>query len=121
MIGVVQALLVHRAAINLLLSAFAAVVGPYALPLPAAHPLFRFIAFMRPGLYAAISYGYVTLWASTTFVALTVLTSVLCIVFARFEAAQTRHALPPYPIVSQRKDLFLVLGEQYERHGPKRA
>src|SRR3954470_4012898 len=121
MIGVVQALLVHRAAINLLLSAFAAVVGPYALPLPAGHPLFRFIAFMRPGLYAVISYGYVTLWASTTFVALTVLTSVLCIVFSRFAAGHTHHALPPYPIVSQRKGLFVVLGEQHKRRGPNRA
>src|SRR3954470_8931217 len=121
MIGVVQALLVHRAAINLLLSAFAAVVGPYALPLPAAHPLFRFIAFMRPGLYAVISYGYVTLWASTTFVALTVVTSVLCIVFSRFAAGQTERALPPYPIVSQRKGLVLVLGEQHQRRAPNRA
>jgi hypothetical protein len=64
---------------------------------------------------------YVTLWASTSFVALSVLTSVLYILVARVEARRPQQALPPYPVVARRRTLSLVLGERHHRTTALRA
>jgi hypothetical protein len=77
MTRIIQTVLVHRVPLSLLLSACAAMIGPHALPMDADNPLLGLIALKRPTLYAGLSYGYVTLWATTALVAFSVVTSVL--------------------------------------------
>ena len=117
----VRTVLVHRVQITLMLSACAAVIGPHALPIDTGNPVLRLIEAARPALYAALSYGYVALWGSTAFVALSVMTSVLYILLARFDTRRPQQALPPYPVVSRRRSLCLVLGERHHRITAMRA
>ena len=83
-------------------------IGPHALPMDADNPLLGLIALKRPTLYAGLSYGYVTLWATTALVAFSVVSSVLSILFARLDQPQRNRELPPYPAVSRRRTLVLV-------------
>ena len=121
MTRIIRSVLVHRVPLSLLLSACAAMIGPHALPMDTENPLLGLIELERPTLYGVLSYGYVTLWASTALVASSVVTSVLSILFARLDQPQRNRELPPYPAVSRRRTLSLVLGEQHHRHIATRA
>ena len=96
-------------------------IGRHALPMDGDTPVLGLVALARPTLYALVSYGYVTLRASTALVAFSVSTSVLSILFARFDQPRRNWELPPDPAVSLRRTLCLVLGEQHDRHVATRA
>jgi hypothetical protein len=111
-------LIEHRAAISLGTSALAGAMGIAAYPFPASDPLLGLIRVAAPGLYALLSYAYVTVWFTTPFVVVNVLTAFLSIFVNRHEAAAYAGALPPYPSIAFREELFLVLGEQHHRTSP---
>jgi hypothetical protein len=105
---------------NLVLSLGAVIAVERLLPFPSNHPLLRLIAIERPGVFAALSWGYLALTASTTFLALSVLTSIVYIA-ARGRGSVRYRPLPPYPKLEQRREPFLVLGERHHATKEGRA
>lgn len=114
-------MLEYRVEINIVLSACAIVIANSLLPFPAGNALLQLIALERPRLFVGLEWAYLALWGSSTFVALSVATSVLYIYLGRAGSRSTRHALPPYPLVEGRRDLFVVLGERHHATLPGRA
>ena len=106
--------------INFALSLCAVIAVERLLPFPSSHPLLRLIALECPGLYAALSWGYLALAASTTFLALSVFTSIVYIA-ARGRGRVRYRPLPPYPAIHQRREPFLILGEHHHATRPGRA
>jgi hypothetical protein len=114
-------MLEYRVEINIVLSVCAIAVANSLLPFPADHALLRLIALERPRLFVGLEWAYLALWGSSTFVALSVATSVLYIYLGHASSRSTRQALPPYPLVGSRRDLFVVLGERHHATVPGRA
>jgi hypothetical protein len=76
---------------------------------------------MRPKLSAGLQYAYATLWFSTALVGSHLILSTLYIFATRRAPRVTFEALPPYPASEERRDLFLVLGEQHHRTSAERS
>ena len=117
----IRALVAQRVLLSLGCSAVVGTLGLQAYPFPGTHPLLGLIDVYRPGLFGAFAYTYATLWFTTPFLVATVGFSWLYIFVARWDRTPTRRPLPPYPPVAQRKDLFVVLGEQHHATRPGRA
>jgi hypothetical protein len=116
-----RTLVEHRFVWSLAVSAVAGSAGLHAYPFPGDNLIFGLIQLERPGVYAAFSYAYATLWFSTPFVASSIVLSAAYIFVARGDRRPVYLPPPPYPPPVHRKDLFLVLGEQHHRTAPTRA
>jgi hypothetical protein len=103
----------HRALIALALGGSVAVIGTHVFPWPRDNTLLQLIEVARPTLFVALAYGYGVAWWSTSFLALSVATSVYAICATRIDRLETHLPLPAYPAVSRRRSLFLVLGERH--------
>jgi len=110
-----------RSMVGLTLALCAAAIGPRIWAIDAESPLWALIAMSRPRLCALLSYGYVALWASSTYIAVGVIASTASVLIGPRRGREHYEALPPYPPVATRRDLFLVLGEQHHRHTRGRA
>jgi hypothetical protein len=109
----------YRVPLNLLMSVCVAWFGSrLLLPYPEDNALVRLIALERPRLSLALEWTYLALWMSSAFVTFSVLTSVIYIFTARIRAGTTRQALPAYPDIRTREELFLVLGERHHATTP---
>jgi hypothetical protein len=77
------------------------------------NPFLGLTALQNPSAFRLLTYGYATLWFSTTFFAASLVLSVLAIVaFGRPARVRTR-PLPPYPDPVLRPAPSLVLGESH--------
>jgi hypothetical protein len=104
------------AARNLIAMVAAAVVGTWGLltyPVRTADPFLGLIALQKPFVFDLLAYGYSTLWFSTTFFAVSLVTSMLAIVTSRTPDRVRSRALPPYPDPAARPTPTLVLGEAH--------
>jgi len=108
-----RTLLDHRVAMNLTISAGVVALVAHVRPFPSENPLLALIALERPLIFWLLSYGYLAMCGSTTYLALTVVTSLVCIYAAREPGQRSFEPLPAYPPPSTRRDLFLVLGERH--------
>jgi hypothetical protein len=108
----------YRVELNLVMSVCVAWLGSRLLPYPAENALLRLIALQRPRLSLGLEFAYVALLASTAFLTLSVLTSIIYICAARTRGRTVRQALPPYPAVGLRQELFLVVGERHHATAP---
>ena len=117
----VGGLVVHRVPIIFAVSVGTALIGTAAFPFPHEHPLLWMIAARRPGLVSSWAYAYSLLWCTTTFLVLTVTSSVVGVLRTRGHSAGACHPLPTYPSTRRSSDLFVVLGEQHRRTVPTRA
>ena len=116
-----RVVLEHRVAINLGLGAAAGLIGPALFPLAADNPLLSLLATERPTLYRLLAHGYVALWCSTSFLAFTVVTTIVYIFLAPTDTRQSLRRLPPYPPIGSRRAPFLVLGELHRQTTATRA
>ena len=116
-----RVLIEHRVVLSLACSSLVGVVGLHVWPFPQHDPLLALIAIRRPVLFAGLAYTYATVWFTTPILLLNVAASLVYILIARLDRPATQQSLPPYPAPEQRKDLFLVLGEQHLRTTPTRA
>ena len=94
----------------------AAIVGAWGLhtyPVQIENPFLALIALEKPFAFAVLSYGYATLWFSSTFFAVSLVTSVGAIVASRHPDRVRPRALPPYPDPATRPTPTLVLGEAH--------
>jgi hypothetical protein len=88
------------AARGLLAMVAAAIIGGWGLhtyPVQIENPFLALIALEKPFAFAVLSYGYATLWFSSTFFAVSLVTSVGAIVASRHPDRVRSRALPPYP------------------------
>src|SRR5262249_15941325 len=63
--------------------------------------------------------SYATLWFTSTFFLASIASSFMYVFLTRWDKAEPRVPLPPYPAPDTRDDLFLVLGEQHHRTSPE--
>ena len=94
----------------------AAIVGTWGLhtyPVRIDDPFLGLIALQKPFVFDVLSYGYSTLWFSSTFFAVSVMTSMLAIVAHGYPDRVRSRALPPYPDPAMRETPSLVLGEAH--------
>lgn len=86
-------------------------------PFPEDNALLQLIAAEKPMIFIAMKYAYQTMLFSTPFIGCSMLFSLLYIFFVRPREVATLTPLPPYPEISERDQLFVVVGEL---HHPKR-
>jgi hypothetical protein len=110
-----------RGVLDLSESAIGGTVGLRAYPFPADHAVLALVHLERPLLFAGLTYTYAALWFSSSFFLASIGLSCCYIFVGRSRRASVTAPLPPYPAPEQRKDLFLVLGEQHHRTSPARV
>jgi hypothetical protein len=111
----VRTFLAYRNAFNLAITAVIGTAGVRAYPFSTANVFLALLETRKPDLCAALGYLYTTLWFSTPFLALSLVTSLATIAVFRTDRTSRLVPLPPYPDPEARGDLFLVLGEQHPR------
>src|SRR4051812_7504256 len=116
-----RVLIEYRFVISLALATITGVAGLHAWPFPAGNPLLGLVQVKQPAIYAGFSYAYATTWFSTPFFLINVVFSFVYIFVARADRRVKPAALPAYPKPQDRKELFLVLGEQHHRVSPAPA
>jgi hypothetical protein len=116
-----RAVLEYRAPITLALAGVVGSVGLRAWPFPADNVFLAVLEARNPGLFDGLKYLYATLWFSTPFVALSIVSALVTIVVLRTGRATAYAALPAYPDPARRGDLFLVLGEAHHATRPIRV
>lgn len=92
--------------------------GAYGLrmhPISTSDPFLGLIAVQNPRAYAALVYGYATLWFTTPFFSASLVLSLLTIVGYHRLPARRRQPLPPYPPPETRPTPSLVLGEAHHQ------
>ena len=105
--------LAYRNAFNLALTAVIGTAGVRAYPFSTANVFLALLETRTPALCTTLGYLYTTLWFSTPFLALSLVTSLATIVVFRSDRTSRFEPLPPYPKPETRGELFLVLGEQH--------
>jgi hypothetical protein len=116
-----RAALDYRAVISLAAAAAIGAAGLRVYPFPADNVFLALLYARKPVLYDGLAYLYATLWFSTPFIALSVVSTLATIVTLRCSRGTTYAALPPYPDPDHRPELFLVLGEQHHATTPARS
>jgi hypothetical protein len=94
----------------------AAVVGTWGVlvyPVNPENPFLGLIALQTPQVFRVLTYGYATLWFSSTFFAASLALSVLAIVASRAPDRVRPRPLPRYPDPASRPTPSLVLGEAH--------
>src|SRR5437764_7737389 len=79
-------------------------------PFPEAHTLFILIHWQKPWLFHAIRLAYLGMSFSTPFFLCSVISSLTYIFIRPTDPDVSADSLPPYPAVSDRETLFLVVG-----------
>jgi len=77
------------------------------------NPFLGLIALQNPRVFRVLTYGYATLWFSSTFFAASLALSVLAIVVSRAPERVRLRPLPRYPDPSTRPAPSVVLGEAH--------
>jgi hypothetical protein len=96
--------------------AMAAVVGAWGLDVYPVHfenPFLALIAIEKPFVFRVLTYGYSTLWFTTTFFVASLVMSSVAIVAYRYPQSTRVRPLPLYPCPELRPTPSLVLGEAH--------
>lgn len=116
-----RAVLEYRAPITLAVAGVVGVVGLHAWPFPVDNVFLAVLEARKPWLFDGLEYLYATLWFSTPFVALSIVSALVTIAVLRAGCATAYAALPAYPDPARRGELFLVLGEAHHATKPVRV
>src|SRR5688572_20042759 len=108
-----QQLLAARGLIGLMATAAIGTWGVLTYPVDVENPFLGLIAIQKPAVFHVLSYGYATVWFTSTFFALSLVSSVALIVASRYPQRVDRRPLPPYPHPETRPTPSLVLGEAH--------
>jgi hypothetical protein len=87
------------------------------IPFPEDNAVLQLILAEKPVVFLAIKYTYQIMLFSTPFIGCSMLFSLLYIFFVRPREIAALSLLPPYPPITDRDRLFLIVGEL---HHPKR-
>ena len=88
-------LLAARGLIALIATAVAGTWGVLAYPVNVENPFLGLIALQEPFVYRVLTYGYTTAWFTSSFFAVSLLTSVVYIVASRYPERVRPQPLPP--------------------------
>src|SRR5207302_1617085 len=80
--------------------------------------LLQLVLLQRPFLFYAIKWAYITMLFSTPYIGFSLACSLAYIFVVRHEASSPCGKLPPYPPVTSRDKLFLVIGELHHQRRP---
>ena len=105
--------LAARTLISTIATAIVGTWGIHAHPVRIDDPFLAVIALRKPFVFDLLSYGYATLWFSSTFFVVSVMTSVLAIIAFRTRERVRSRALPPYPDPATQSTPSVVLGEMH--------
>ena len=90
--------------------------GLHMYPVSLENPFLALIALEKPFVFRVLTYGYSTLWFTTSFFAASLVMSIVAIVAYRHPLPARFRPLPPYPHPDVRPTPSLVLGEA---HAPR--
>ena len=96
--------------------AMAAAIGGWGLdvyPVQFDNPFLALIALEKPVVFQVLTYGYSTLWFTTSFFAASLAMSAFAIVAYRYPPSTRMRSLPLYPCAELRPTPSLVLGEAH--------
>ena len=116
-----RAVLDYRGPVTLALAGVIGLVGLQHWPFPASNVFLAVLEARKPWLFDGLAYLYATLWFSTPFVALSIVSAFATIAVLRCAPATSYQTLPTYPNPAQRPEPFLVLGEQHHTTRPLRV
>ena len=102
-----------RRLIAMVLAAGVGVWGLHAHPVDMADPFLGLIEARSPGVFAALVYGYATLWFTTPFFGASLVLSLFAIAASRRDPRLRTRRLPAYVEPDQRRSPTLVLGETH--------
>ena len=108
-----HAIVDSRSLIALLIAACVGTWGVLTYPVQTENPFLGLIHLQRPTAFAVLSYGYTTLWFTTPFLAVSLVTSLLTIIASRRPRTKRTRVLPPYPAAASRPAPSIVLGESH--------
>src|SRR5207244_7657986 len=94
----------------------AACVGTWGLrqhPVDHENLFLALIAAKDPAIFHVLTYGYATLWFSTSFFAASIVLSLVAIVAYRHAPTVRTRPLPSYPTPERRESPAVVLGETH--------
>jgi TraM recognition site of TraD and TraG len=87
--------------------------GLHAHPVQVENPFLALIALEKPLIFQVLSYGYATLWFTTSFLGASLALSLFAIVAYRSTGSSRSRPLPLYPKPQMRATPTLVLGETH--------
>src|SRR5687768_597010 len=102
-----------RRLVAIAVAAAAGVWGLHAYPFRSDDVFLALIQIRKPVVFHAFAYGYATLWFTTPFFLMSLMTSVLAIAIYRRAPAARFRGLPAYPKADTRPAPMLVLGETH--------
>lgn len=106
-------LLEQRTVFAMLIATGVGAMGVHAYPIDRGNIYLQLIELRNPGVFFVLVYGYATLWFTTPFFALSIVTSLTTILAYRYPAAQRSKPLPSYVPPERRESPMLVLGETH--------
>jgi hypothetical protein len=109
----VQAMVGARALLAMVVAMAIGTWGLHAYPVQTDNPFLALIALQKPFVFQVFTYGYATLWFTSSFLAASLVTSVFAILSYRYPVTARLRALPPYPEPASRPTPTLVLGERH--------
>src|SRR2546425_208450 len=116
----IRTILAARALVAMSVAAVVGTWGVFVHPVNPENPFLGLIALQNPPVFWVLTYGYATLWFTTTFFAASLGLSVLAIVPSRAPGRVRPRPLPRYPEPASRPMPSLVLGEAHlpRTYGP---
>src|SRR5690606_33698266 len=111
----------NRAILALLTATAVGAWGLHAFPVQVDNPFLALIASRRPHVFQVLTYGYATLWFTTSYLLASMLASFVTIVVFRTVPSTAFRELPPYPEPESRPAPMLVLGEAHNPTEPGRS
>lgn len=93
--------------------------GHFHAPFPVTNDVIVLVANGAPHVVAIIRLAYAVMWFTTPFIVSSVLLSFGYIFFVKPDKGSARIALPRYPAVNRRDELFLVVGEVHKARRPQ--
>src|SRR5207245_893349 len=100
-----------RSYLSLILTVGIGTLLSQRFPFPEDNAVLQLVAAEKLAIFNAIRCAYETMLYSTPFIGCSMLFSILYIFFVRPREVVVLSSLPPYPKVTERERLFLVLGE----------
>jgi TraM recognition site of TraD and TraG len=111
----------RRAVLNLAVSLLIGVTGLQLWPFPGNNVFLAAIHDQNPSVFRLLTHGYATLWFTTPWIVLSIVTAALYVAVMRGDRRPVYATLPPYPKPTERPTPYLVLGEQHHDSQPGRS
>ena len=103
----------QRTVIAMVIATGVGALGVHAYPIDRGNVYLQLIELRSPAVFVVLVYGYATLWFTTPFFALSIVTSLATIVAYRYPARVRVRPLPTYIPPERRHTPMLVLGETH--------